>query len=166
MNLKELYLKRESCRNFNGEKIKKEVILEILDEARLAPSARNSQPWHFWLVENEELFSKMTGDLREFTQKAGGMVIITTDNRIFVPQPRRHDYYGFDVGGLTSHIILSAANKGIQTCLIGSYDDDFVKRTIPELKNEKIHIIVLFGKTSDKPREKDRLLLKDQLTIL
>ena len=166
MNLKELYLKRESCGNFSGKKIKKEVILEILDEARLAPSARNSQPWHFWLVENEELFKKMTGDLREFTRKAGAMVVITTEDRVFVPQPRRYDFYSFDVGGITSHIILSAENRGIKTCLIGSFDTDFVKKTIPELKNEKIHIIVLFGKSDDKPREKDRFSLEDKLTIL
>lgn len=166
MKLKELYLKRESCRNFNQKRVDKSILLEILDEARLAPSASNSQPWHFWLIDDEKIRAHITSDLRAFTQLSGGMVIITSEDRVFIPQPRRHDYYSFDIGGLTSHIILSASERNIQTCLIGSFDDDHVKKVLPILKDEKIHIIILFGYCDDKPREKDRFNLKDKLTIV
>ncbi len=166
MNLLDLYLKRESCRNFSGEKVDRNILLEILDEAKLAPSARNSQPWHFWLIEDVNIRQEITSDLSEFTKDAGGMVIITTEDRKFIPSYKRHDYYSFDVGSVSSHILLSAANKNIQTCLIGSFDDDHVKTHIPSLKNEKIHIIILFGYANDKPRVKERLELKEILSIV
>lgn len=166
MDLKALYLKRESCRNFSGKQVDKKLLLDILEEARLAPSASNSQPWHFWLIDDQEKQFNITSDLREFTRKLGGMIIITSVDRIFTPSPRKHDYYGFDIGGITAHIMLSASQRGIQTCLIGSFDDEHVKSVLPQLKDEKIHIIILFGYSNDKPREKDRYPLKDKLTIV
>lgn len=166
MKLHDLYLKRESCRNFTGEKVSKEVITDILSEAMLAPSAVNRQPWYFHLIENEEIMSNITKPWREFTHHAGGMVVITTDNDPFVPQLRRHDFRSFDVGGISSHIILSAAERNVHTCLIGSFDDDLVKAELPMIANRKIHIIVLFGYGKDAPKEKIRVPLEERLTVV
>lgn len=166
MHLIDLYLKRESCRNFNGQPVDKQLILEILNESRLTPSARNSQPWHFWLIDDVAVRQHITSDLSAFTQQAGGMVIITTEDRVFIPAYKKHDYQSFDVGSVSSHIILSAANKQLSTCLIGSFDDEHVKHHIPSLKDQKIHIIILFGYTDDLPREKERQPLENILTIV
>lgn len=54
MNFNELILKRESCRNYNGEPISTDMILKCVDAARLAPSACNSQPWKYYIVNDEE----------------------------------------------------------------------------------------------------------------
>ncbi len=163
MELKQLFLRRESCRNFNGKKVNKQTIMDILDEARLAPSARNNQPWHFWIIDNSETFKDLTSPLREFTQKAGGMVIITKPKNL---EYGRHDYANFDAGVVTAFITLAAMNKNVQTCIIGSYDDDKVKLVVPALKNEDIQIMILFGYSEDEPRVKTRVDLANMINII
>lgn len=44
---------RRSIRKFKNDSIPKEIILEILESARLAPSGANRQPWRFILVKNQ-----------------------------------------------------------------------------------------------------------------
>ena len=44
---------RRSIRGFTKEKIKKEIVEDILNCGRLAPSAKNRQPWYFVIVQKE-----------------------------------------------------------------------------------------------------------------
>lgn len=53
MELKEAIEKRVSTREYSIEPVDKKVIEDLLNCARLAPSAGNRQPWHFVVVENE-----------------------------------------------------------------------------------------------------------------
>lgn len=52
MNTKEAIEKRRSIRSFNNDDIRKETIEDILNCGRLAPSAKNRQPWYFVIVKN------------------------------------------------------------------------------------------------------------------
>ena len=54
---------RSSVRNFSDKEVSNEVILDILEAARLAPSWVNVQPWHFIVVrdrETRELLSQLS----------------------------------------------------------------------------------------------------------
>lgn len=53
MELKEVIEKRVSTREYSIEKVNKKLIEDLIDAARLAPSAGNRQPWHFIIVQNE-----------------------------------------------------------------------------------------------------------------
>lgn len=50
---------RRSIRKFKPESPPRELVLKALDIARYAPSAKNSQPWRFILVEDPEVKSKL-----------------------------------------------------------------------------------------------------------
>ncbi len=47
MNISEAISKRKSIRKFTDKNLSKEEITKILNAARLAPSGKNSQNWHF-----------------------------------------------------------------------------------------------------------------------
>lgn len=53
MELIDVINKRRSSREFSIEKISKDLVKEIIDSARLAPSAKNRQNWSFVVLENE-----------------------------------------------------------------------------------------------------------------
>ena len=53
MELKEAIENRRSIRNFKADKISKEIVEDILNCGRLAPSAKNRQPWYFVIVQDE-----------------------------------------------------------------------------------------------------------------
>ena len=50
MELKETIKNRRSIRKYKNSKISKEIIDDLIDCARLAPSAKNRQPWKFVIV--------------------------------------------------------------------------------------------------------------------
>ena len=54
MELMDLIRKRQSVRKFKDEQVKREDLLEILEAARLAPSGKNIQNWHFVIVTKDE----------------------------------------------------------------------------------------------------------------
>ncbi len=53
MNTIESIENRRSIRNFKTNKISKEIVEDILNCGRLAPSAKNRQPWYFVIVQDE-----------------------------------------------------------------------------------------------------------------
>ena len=52
MELKETIKNRRSIRKFKNTEISKKVIEDLIDCARLAPSAKNRQPWEFLIVKS------------------------------------------------------------------------------------------------------------------
>lgn len=69
MELREVIEERRSIRAFKKNGISKDLIMDMLDCARLAPSAKNRQPWYFVVVE---------GDLKN--QIADMMIKYTEEN--------------------------------------------------------------------------------------
>lgn len=58
--------KRTSIRNFNEKNISKDIIEDILNCGRLAPSAKNRQPWFFVIVQNN-IKDKIADMMIEYT---------------------------------------------------------------------------------------------------
>jgi len=59
MDLMEAIRTRRSVRQFLRDPVPKEIVEQILDAARFAPSSGNSQPWRFLVVSNRENLSKL-----------------------------------------------------------------------------------------------------------
>ena len=55
MEFSQLIRKRQSVRRYDPAPVDREKILECIDAARLSPSASNSQPWHFIVVDDPVL---------------------------------------------------------------------------------------------------------------
>ena len=52
---------RRSVRSYQEREIPEEVLLRVLEAVRLAPSARNRQPWKFVIVQDKELIQEVAG---------------------------------------------------------------------------------------------------------
>ena len=52
--------KRQSDRKYKDEPVSREDIVKCLEAARLAPSACNSQPWRFVVVEDKAALKEMS----------------------------------------------------------------------------------------------------------
>jgi len=59
LKFKEVLEKRRSIRKYKDTPVPKEKILQILEAARIAPSASHRQPWHFIVVEDKETIKKL-----------------------------------------------------------------------------------------------------------
>lgn len=59
LTTKEAIEKRRSIRSFKPEKISQDILLELIEAGRLAPSSINAQPWRFKIVTDQEIKNKL-----------------------------------------------------------------------------------------------------------
>ncbi|MBW8015096.1 MAG: hypothetical protein FVQ82_02845 [Planctomycetes bacterium] len=83
MNFLELVTKRQSVRRYLDKPVEPEKIERCLEAARLAPSACNSQPWKFVVIDDEELKNKVASatysnlvSINRFSTEAPVLVLI------------------------------------------------------------------------------------------
>lgn len=67
MNTLDAIKNRKSIRNFKNEDIPKEIVEDILNCGRLAPSAKNRQPWYFVILKNS-MKDKVADLMIEYTK--------------------------------------------------------------------------------------------------
>lgn len=59
LTTKEAIENRRSIRKFKTEPVPEDILYELLDAARLAPSGSNAQPWRFKIVKDSETKDKL-----------------------------------------------------------------------------------------------------------
>ena len=59
MEFKDVINNRYSCKNFDGRKVERAALQEILEAARKAPTAKNLQEYHLYVIESEEGLAKI-----------------------------------------------------------------------------------------------------------
>lgn len=115
---------RYSCRHYSQEPVSQEQILEILECARLAPSACNRQPWKFMVISAPEELSAVHASYNRDWIKEAPVAIIVLGNRNEAWH-RSYDEYDatdIDIAITTEHICLAATSMGLGTCWICNFD--------------------------------------------
>lgn len=106
---------RYSVRDFSGEKVEKELLLNALEIARKTPSACNRQSWHVYIFrgKSKNALLEWQGGNRGFTELIDTAILVTSDlNRFFINE--RHQAY-VD-GGLYAMSLLYALHaQGLGT---------------------------------------------------
>lgn len=102
---------RRSVRKYLEKPVPKEIIEDILDTARLAPSANNIQPWEFVVVTNAELRQKIAQitDYGKFIAHAPVCIIVFCKDT---------KYYLEDGSAATENILVAARAYGLGTCWV------------------------------------------------
>lgn len=127
---------RYSCRHYSQEPVSQEQILEILECARLAPSACNRQPWKFMIITAPEELSAVHASYNRDWIKEAPVAIIVLGNRNEAWH-RSYDEYDatdIDIAITTEHICLAATSMGLGTCWICNFDPIILRTgmNIPE----------------------------------
>jgi nitroreductase len=149
LKFEEVIEKRRSIRKYKDTPVPKEKILQILESARIAPSASHRQPWHFIVVENKETIKKLAK--REWAGEAPVMIVGLAD------QAASPNWCINDLGIAFEHIILTATNLGLGTCWMGqSNREDLVKNLLDIPDNFKVVAVTPIGEPDETPLPKER----------
>lgn len=125
MKISELSLIRESVRDYSSKPVEAGKLNEVLESARLAPSACNRQPWKFLVLKSDEARDKAAAVVGKFEWMSGAPVIIVGCVDHSQEWVRGYDgmpHGAIDVAIAAEHICLSAAQQGLGTCWICSFD--------------------------------------------
>jgi len=102
---------RRSIRQYKDKPIGNDILKEIIDAARLAPTARNTQPWHFIVVTEKEMLKKIAdlADHGKFIADAAACIIVCCEDS---------KYYLEDGCSASENILLAAKSFGIGSCWV------------------------------------------------
>jgi nitroreductase len=167
MALIDIIRSRHSVRHYLDKAVERDKIELCLEAARLAPSATNSQPWRFVVVDEPELKANLcerafNGPFgMRFTR--GAPVIVAA---VMLPPPARlragnlirHTNFNLiDMGIAGEHFVLQAEELGLGTCWIGLFDEGAVKKLLGIPHGHRVHYLFSLGYPADSPaREHDR----------
>jgi len=177
MTFLDLVQKRRSVRRYSSRPIIKEDLLKCLEAARLAPSACNSQPWHFIVIDEPSLRSRIAERIfsgiyamNKFAKEAPALMVVVSEKSRFLAslggQVRDTRYRLVDLGIATEHLILQAEELGIGSCWIGWFDEKALKKELRLSRNKKIDVVIAMGyPAEDKIVPKTRKTLEEISTF-
>lgn len=159
MEVLEAIKKRYSCRNYQDKAIEPDLLEQVLEAARLAPSAKNLQDWRFVVVTDSQLREKVAQAANEqmFLAEAGAIIVCCSvdDHVMRCGQP----IGPIDVAIAAEHICLQAAQLGLATCWIGSFYPDKVRQILNIPENVQIVELLGLGWPADESKGHKRLEL-------
>jgi nitroreductase len=158
MNVIDAIKLRKSVRKYLDKPVEDDKLIEVLEAARLAPSAGNRQEWRFIIVRNVEILKKLVEAATTKTLKEASIVIVAcaeTDGHIMkCGQPS----YPIDVAIALDHLTLAAVELGLGTCWIGAFDEKQVKKILGIPDEIRVVELMTIGYPSDPSiKEKNRL---------
>ena len=152
--IRDLVIRNRSCRRFDEDfVIERQTLVELIDLARLSPSAGNLQPLKYILSctpeKNALIFRHLAwaGYLKDWPgpregERPSAYVVVLRDTEI-------GDACGCDHGIAAQSILLGAVEQGLAGCMIGSIDRKALGAALQVADRYEILLVVALG----KPRE-------------
>ncbi len=156
MTFNELILTRQSVRRYAGTPVESEKITKCLEASRLAPSASNSQPWKFIVVDQEPLRTEVAkatfSDIKlinKFTLQAPVLVVIVMEKAKLITRlamlVKKKEWPLIDIGIAAEHFCLQATELGLGTCMIGWFDEDKINKLLKIPADKSIGLLISVG---------------------
>lgn len=156
MSFYELMLSRRSIRQFKPDLISRDILEELVNSARLAPSGANLQPLEFVVVDDEKLRRKLFPCLRwaayiapEGNPKPGCEPTVYVV--ILVNADVRKSGFERDVGAAVENMILTAWEERIGSCWIASADTNRIQKMLKIPENYKVDSVLALGYPDEEP---------------
>jgi len=156
--LMDLIKTRRSVRRFTAQPVEKEKLDLILEAARWAPSAGNSQPWELVVITRATTIRSLKvvmpgvmGNMKE------GPVLIG----LCLNAHRRSAWSSFDLGCALQNILLCAHALGLGACAIGGFEADFLQRTLDLPAELDLCLLVTLGYAAGEVAVPSRRALDD-----
>jgi nitroreductase len=168
MKFLDLVKARQSVREYLSKEVEREKIERCLEAARLAPSANNSQPWSFIVVEDPRLKDAVAGktfdkliSFNSFSLQAPVLVLIISERPSFFSRIgsaiKDKQFSLIDIGITAEHFCLQAAEEGLGTCMLGWFNEKGVKTLLNIPPSKRVELIITVGyPISDEIQPKDR----------
>jgi len=113
--------------------VEPEKLEQVLEAARLAPSARNLQPWRFVVVQSDEAIDELVSgafpESNQMLKNAALLILICAREEDDMTRDGK-PYYLFDAGLTVENLLLAATDLGLLTHPIVMFDEREVKRIL------------------------------------
>jgi len=163
--------KRRSVRRYAETPVPPDMLQRVLEAARLAPSASNSQPWHFVVVDDPEIRRQLgracrgpAGSFNRFAETVPAFIVIL-ENRGSLKTAvggavKGRRYSRYDIGIAAEHICLQATEEGLGSCMLGWFDERRIRKLLQVRAGWSPSLVITLGfpatELSENPPPKRR----------
>ena len=145
MEFTEVVKNRYSCKKFNDSKITAQQLNEILEAGRLAPTAKNLQEQHIYVVQSEEGLAKID-KVTPCRYGATTVLVVAFDkNNVFTYPGGKRNSGIEDASIVATHMILAAHNAGVDSCWINFFDPEVLAKELNLPENEEVLMLLNLG---------------------
>ncbi len=169
-----LAAERESCREYSSQPVELEKLTRCVEAAQMAPSACNSQPWHFTIVTGDKAkkLAKLVqgGGFNRFADQCSAFIVVNEEPAKLNPKlsglVEQQKYASIDIGLATAHLCFAATSQGLSTCILGWFQESDIQELldIPASKRIRLVITVGYAAPPHTPRKKIRKPLEELVT--
>ncbi|MBQ5951580.1 MAG: nitroreductase family protein [Lachnospiraceae bacterium] len=118
---------RYSCRRYADRPLEKETLERILEAGRVAPTATNAQPQRIVAVTTPEGMESLAGCTRYTFGAPAALIVCYDRTEVWVRSYDGKEGGDVDAAIVTTHMMLQAAELGVGTCWVGSFDPKLVR---------------------------------------
>ncbi|MDR1195990.1 MAG: nitroreductase family protein [Endomicrobium sp.] len=172
-SLDEIIKNRRSIRNYQPKSVEREKIMQVLEAARLAPSACNAQPWKFIVAESPDIKDAVVKEglnniavPNKWAADAPVIIAVCSKTKFFVHNIAEKiqdvDYHLIDLGIACEHLVLKAEELGLGTCYIGWFRGREIKKVLNLPSSYKVECLITLGYAQpDSQKESPRKPLEE-----
>jgi nitroreductase len=164
-----LFRSRRSCRDFTDDPVPRELLVELLEAARWAPSGGNLQPLRLVVVQDRDRRRQLVGAClgQGFVASAPVVIVLCALPEVSALHygARGRDLYCLqDVAAATQNLLLRATELGLGVCWVGAFDEVAVARVLGLDPSWRPLVVVPVGWPRERPAEGSRIPL-DRLVV-
>ena len=145
---------RKSIRSYIDKKVPQEILEDLIDCARLAPTGYNKQAWKFAVITDKEIKKEIAGEAKygRFIKEAGACVAVFCDENEALTSLE-------DASAATENILIAAAAYGLGTCWVNSYKKEHsneVENILNTPDNYTLMTLIAVGYYESEKENKER----------
>ncbi|MCF0151009.1 MAG: nitroreductase family protein [Firmicutes bacterium] len=145
MNFLELAAKRYSCKKYSDKPVCEKALANILEAGRLAPTAKNLQEQHIYVVTSPEKLAEI--DKLCPCRYGAPMVLAVAYNKenVFTYPGGKHSSGAEDATIVATHMLLAAAAEGVDSCWLNFFDPALLAKALGIPETEELVMLLDLG---------------------
>jgi nitroreductase len=145
MEFNEVIQKRYSCRKYADRQVEPEKLTAILNAGRLAPTAKNLQEQHIYVLQSAEALAKIDA-VTHCRYGAPTVLVVAFDkNNVFTYPGGKRDSGVEDAAIVATHLTLAAADEGVDSCWVNYFDPEKMAEGLGLPENEEVLMMLDLG---------------------
>jgi nitroreductase len=158
MEYSKLIAERYSVRAYCPDPVEDEKLLQVLEAARLAPTAANRQPFQLIVLHTAGREAEIGRIYHRpwFIQAPLVIAVCVISSQAWVRESDRFNARMVDAAIVADHLILAAADLGLGTCWIANFNVDAAREVLCLPAEAEPVIFTPLGYPADQPGPKTR----------
>ena len=145
MEFMEVIKNRYSCKKFDGRQVEQVHLDVILEAGRLAPTAKNLQEQHIYVVQSAEVLAKID-KVTPCRYGACTVIVVAYDKtNVFTYPGEKRDSGVEDATIVATHLMLAAKSQGVDSCWINFFDPEAAAKELGPPEKEEVLMFLDLG---------------------